>query len=67
MHPVLFELGPIPIRAYGLLVMVGFLTGAYLTYRRAPRTYSGTELSGSHWRQPFAAYSLCDPLCSVPE
>ncbi len=35
MHPTLFNLGPIPIRAYGLMMMLGFLAAVHLAAKRA--------------------------------
>jgi phosphatidylglycerol---prolipoprotein diacylglyceryl transferase len=35
MHPTLFNLGPIPIRSYGLMMMIGFLVAIHLAARRA--------------------------------
>lgn len=44
MHPVLFELGPIPIRSYGFMMMVGFLVSIWLTVRRARRSGANEEV-----------------------
>ncbi len=35
MHPVLFHLGPLEIRAYGTMLMVGFLAAIWLSARQA--------------------------------
>ncbi len=35
MHPILFELGPLSVRTYGLLLAVSFLVGIILALRRA--------------------------------
>ncbi|MBN1826167.1 MAG: prolipoprotein diacylglyceryl transferase [Candidatus Eisenbacteria bacterium] len=37
MHPILFEIGPIPIRFYGVLIAVAFAIGIWLAVRRAER------------------------------
>lgn len=37
MHPILFHLGPVPIYAFGTLVMLGFAGGIWLAYRLAKR------------------------------
>jgi phosphatidylglycerol---prolipoprotein diacylglyceryl transferase len=37
MHPVLFQVGSVPIYTYGVLVAVGFLTGLFYGRWRAPR------------------------------
>lgn len=44
MHPTLFELGPIPIRAYGFMMMVGFLLSIHLAARRARRCGADEDL-----------------------
>jgi len=38
MHSVLFRIGPIPIRAYGLMLCIGFAVGLYRTLRASRRT-----------------------------
>jgi len=43
MHPTLFELGPIPIRSYGFMMMVGFLVSIHLAARRAKRCGADDE------------------------
>lgn len=37
MYPVLFEIGPLPIRSWGVLVMLGFLAGLWIASREARR------------------------------
>lgn len=37
MYPILFHIGPIPIRAYGLFIILGSLAGVWLAHRRASR------------------------------
>ena len=37
MHPILFEIGPIPIRSYGVLIAVAFAVGIWLAVRRAEK------------------------------
>jgi len=37
LHPILFEIGPIPIRSYGVLIAVAFAVGIWLAVRRAER------------------------------
>ena len=40
MHPVLFELpGGIPVRAFGVMVALGFIVGAHLLWPRALRVF----------------------------
>jgi phosphatidylglycerol---prolipoprotein diacylglyceryl transferase len=38
MHPVLFQLGPITVYSYGILVATGVLVGIWYASRRAPRS-----------------------------
>ncbi|MDO8682296.1 MAG: prolipoprotein diacylglyceryl transferase [Armatimonadota bacterium] len=35
MRPILFEIGPLPIRAYGFMMMIGFIIGLYRAVRAA--------------------------------
>lgn len=35
MHPTLFHLGPLPIRSYGVMVLIGFLLGLWYATSRA--------------------------------
>jgi phosphatidylglycerol:prolipoprotein diacylglycerol transferase len=37
MHPILFEIGPVSIRSYGVLVALAFFTGFALLYKEARR------------------------------
>jgi len=37
MRPILVQLGPVPLRAYGVMMMVGFLVGLYRALRAARR------------------------------
>lgn len=37
LQPILFHLGPLAIRSYGLMIAVGVLAGTYLAYRLASR------------------------------
>ncbi|MFC1851880.1 prolipoprotein diacylglyceryl transferase [candidate division CSSED10-310 bacterium] len=37
MRPLLFHIGPIPIRAYGLMIVIGFLCGLWLAIRRGKK------------------------------
>ena len=37
MHPILFEIGPITIRSYGVLVACAFFVGFFLLYKEAGR------------------------------
>ena len=43
MHPTLFHLGPIPIRSYGFMMMVGFLLSIHLAARRARKCNADEE------------------------
>jgi len=43
MHPTLFELGPIPIRSYGFMMMIGFLISIHLASRRARKDGANEE------------------------
>lgn len=43
MHPTLLHLGPIPIRSYGLMMMVGFLVAVHLAARRARKCGANEE------------------------
>lgn len=45
MHPVLFHIGPIPIRSYGVLVLVGFLLGLWYVMRAARRRMASLKPS----------------------
>jgi len=44
MHPTLFNLGPLPIRSYGFMMMLGFLVSIHLAARRARRCGADEEL-----------------------
>ena len=44
MRPILFDIGPIPIRAYGVMLVIGFLLGLW----RATRVSKRYEISASH-------------------
>ncbi len=46
MHPILFHLGPLPVRSYGTLVVLGFLVGLWRTMRVCARRMA-TEPEGS--------------------
>lgn len=37
MHPILFEIGSFPVRAYGVMIMLGIVLGTWLSYRVAVR------------------------------
>lgn len=37
MHPILFNLGPITVYSYGLMLAIGFLAGIALALKRAPK------------------------------
>lgn len=37
MHPILFNIGPVPIRSFGLLMVIAFFVGLHLSTRRAER------------------------------
>jgi len=37
MYPILFEIGPIPIRTYGLMIAIGFLTALFFIQREAKK------------------------------
>jgi phosphatidylglycerol---prolipoprotein diacylglyceryl transferase len=37
MRPILFQLGPVPLRSYGVMMMIGFLVGLYRAVRVAKR------------------------------
>src|SRR5437588_6916093 len=41
MRPVLFNIGPIPIRSYGFMVFVGFVIALWFTRRAAERRMAG--------------------------
>ena len=45
MLPTLFHLGPVAIRSYGTLLMVGFIAGILLSSREAKRLRLSTELA----------------------
>ena len=44
MRSILFNLGPIPIRSYGLMMMIGFLVAIYLAARRARKCGANEEV-----------------------
>jgi phosphatidylglycerol:prolipoprotein diacylglycerol transferase len=44
MYPTLFEIGPVPIRSYGTLLMVGFVAAILLSRRQARRLGLSSEL-----------------------
>jgi len=37
MKPILFQLGPVPLRSYGVMMMIGFLVGLYRAVRVAKK------------------------------
>ncbi len=43
MHPTMFNLGPFPIRSYGLMMMIGFLVAIHLASRRAKKCGADEE------------------------
>ncbi len=43
MHPTLFHLGPIPIRSYGFMMMLGFLAAVITSSRRAKKCGADPE------------------------
>jgi len=43
LHPTLFHLGPIPIRSYGFMIMIGFLVAVHLAGRRARKVGADEE------------------------
>ena len=43
MHPLAFQLGPLSIHWYGVLVAIGFLAGLWTAGRRAPRSGIASE------------------------
>ncbi len=43
MHPILINLGPIPIRSYGFFIALGFLAGTWLVKREANRLNQNSE------------------------
>lgn len=50
MHPVLFQLGPLQVRAYGLALAVSFLLGSWLALRRGrARGMNDDDLLGLFW------------------
>jgi phosphatidylglycerol---prolipoprotein diacylglyceryl transferase len=45
MRPVLFEIGPIPIHSFGVMLIVAFFAGLWLARKRAPRYgFTPTEI-----------------------
>jgi len=44
MYPVLFHLGPLAIRSWGLMVAIGIISGTWLAYREARRQGMNPEL-----------------------
>ncbi|MCP3925733.1 MAG: prolipoprotein diacylglyceryl transferase [Desulfobacterales bacterium] len=51
MHPILINIGPIPIRSYGFFIAIGFLFGTWLVKKEANRLGENTEaiLDMSFW------------------
>lgn len=61
MHPILFHIGSLPIRAYGTLIVVGFLIGLWRAMRRCTRLMQ-TEPEGSARRiHPDTVFDLAIP------
>lgn len=44
MRPLLIEIGPVPIRSYGLMIVIGFLFGLWLAIRRGNREGIAREI-----------------------
>lgn len=61
MHPILFKIGKLPVRAYGTLIVAGFLVGLWRAMRRCRRTMQ-TEPAGSARRiHPDVVFDLAIP------
>lgn len=61
MHPILFQLGRFPIRAYGTLIVAGFLLGLWRAMRRCGVLFE-TEPEGSARKiHPDAVFDLAVP------
>lgn len=43
MYPTLFHIGPIPIRSYGVMVLIGFLLALWYVMRAAQRRMAGRD------------------------
>lgn len=43
MHPILFEIGPLSIKSYGLLLALSFILGTYLSVERAKKVGINTD------------------------
>ena len=44
--PVIFSIGPLSVRWYGLMYLIGFVAAWYLAHRRLPRTPWSKEQLG---------------------
>lgn len=44
MHPIMLEIGPVPIRSYGLMIVIGFLLGLWLSIKRGQREGIAREI-----------------------
>jgi phosphatidylglycerol:prolipoprotein diacylglycerol transferase len=67
MHPVLFNIGPLPVRAYGAAILVGYLLGLRYTVAAARRRMAARGAADAHPITPDAVLdmALVGLVCGV--
>ena len=61
MHPILFHLGRLPVRAYGTLIIAGFLVGLWRAMRRCRGLMKSEPLDSSRRIHPDQIFDLAIP------
>jgi len=61
MHPILFHLGKLPIRAYGTLIVTGFLVGLWRAMRRCRQTMKTEPLGSARRIHPDQIFDMAIP------
>jgi len=61
MHPILFTIGKFPIRAYGTLIVAGFMVGLWRAMRRCTKLFATEPESSSRHIHPDSVFDLAIP------
>lgn len=61
MHPILFKIGKLPVRAYGTLIVTGFLLGLWRALRRCRRLMRTEPASSPRHIHPDLIFDLAIP------